>query len=644
MIKKKKPYKSARDNAIWSFRECFKYAPAAFVMKVLQVPVNVFLKYGEIYLPALVIAEVTESQSMEHAVFAVGGFFALILLADMIRQFIGRFSSCLQMKYVYKEGEVLFLKMMNCLYQNYEKKEVRDLAERARESIEMWNGVQPITDMQNRSLTLMENIISYILFGSIISFASPWLVPILTVAPAVNWFCARAYRKWEYSNRDKVTDVNSKLWYVQSMPDNFKMAKDIRIYGMCGWFQSIYEDLCKDSFAWDKQKAFYQFLSGIADLVVILLRDGAAYILLIAMILKGEISVDEFVLCFAAISSFAGFVGNIMNEWNQIHSVSLKVCDFREFLEMEDWDLTGEANIGEHLGKAPQIVFEHVSFRYEGAQKDTLADINLIFAPGEKIALVGLNGAGKTTLAKLLCGLYLPTEGDIKINGVSVREFTRKDYYKLFSPVFQTIETGYFSLAETVSGCICGPDMAEDESVQTGNGMGSLAGNGHTADFARVEHCLRLAGLGDKIDSLPLGIHSKLDKQLNEDGIELSGGELQKLMLARALYKDAPALVLDEPTAALDPIAEHQIYTQYQSMTKDKTALFISHRLASTQFCDRILYLKDGKITEKGTHAELMARKGDYSELYELQSCWYREDYTPETETDNVKKTNGKEA
>ena len=205
-------------------------------------------------------------------------------------------------------------------------------------------------------------------------------------------------------------------------------------------------------------------------------------------------------------------------------------------------------------------------------------------------------------MVKLLCGLYRPTAGEIRINGIPVSDFRREDYYLLLSPVFQDIRTSFLSLAETVSGTYT-----------------------EKTDLDRAERCIRLAGLGEKLDTLPQGINTKLDKRVNKDGTELSGGEAQKLMLARALYKDAPVLVLDEPTAALDPIAESNIYRAYNQMCVNKTSLFISHRLASTSFCDRILLLEKGHIREEGTHEELMQRGGRYKEMFEIQSCWYQD-------------------
>lgn len=605
---KKKPYRSAFSNAIWSFREMLKEVPGAFWLLVFNVPLNVALSYAKVYLPSLVVAQVEGKETFSHAAYHVGAVILFMFVAEALLLFSWNLArnGC-EMKYRVQKSIALDRKSMDCFYQLYEKKEVHDLYARALIATQMWNGSQPISDMPRHSLKLVENILSYCLFGSVISMVSPWLVPVLTFAPVVNWLCARAYRKWEYLSRGKWTDIDRKLRYVSSKPSDFKAAKDIRIYGMAGWFRETFEMLSGQRKYWDKKITWRKFLPQIADLLVILIRDGAAYAILIQMTLAGDIKVDKFVLYFAAISTFASFVGNIMNEWNAIHAASLKICDYREYMDLPEMEGTGGADAEEILLEAPEISFEHVSFRYEGAEKDTLHDINFTMKAGEKIALVGRNGAGKTTLVKLLCGLYQPTEGDIKINGTSVRKFAAKDYYRLFSPVFQETKTIFWSLAENVSGQI-----------------------GQGTDGALAEKCMRLAGLGEKIDSLPNGIHTKLDKQINKDGIELSGGELQKLMLAKALYKDAPVLVLDEPTAALDPIAENNIYQQYNDITKAKTSLFISHRLASTQFCDRILYLKDGVIAEEGTHEKLIDLGGEYSELYELQSCWYREDYGEE--------------
>ncbi|MBO4391915.1 MAG: ABC transporter ATP-binding protein, partial [Clostridia bacterium] len=203
---------------------------------------------------------------------------------------------------------------------------------------------------------------------------------------------------------------------------------------------------------------------------------------------------------------------------------------------------------------------------------------------------------------RILCGLYQPTGGEIRINGIPQNRFRRADYYRLIAPVFQDVRTAFYSLAETVA-------CADDE---------------HT-DRTKAETSLKRAGLWEKIETLPEGMDTRLDKKVNKNGTELSGGEAQKLMLARALYKNAPILVLDEPTAALDPIAEANLYGEYGRMTEGKTSLFVSHRLATTAFCDRVLFIEDGKIAEEGTHAELMALGGKYCELYEIQSRWYRE-------------------
>ena len=602
-MKKKKPTHSVFSNFAWSLKMLLKYSKAAFFITALFIPINIGLRYLEIYLPSLVVSEITNGQTLTHSLLSIGIVMLLIMLGNIIVQALGHIRNSTLGIYRYKMTALVTRKQLSMFYQTYEQKEVRDLANRASNATQMWDGVQPLTDIVYNGFGMLENLLGYILFGSVISFASPWLVPILTVAPIVNILSVKAYNKWEYAHRSKMTDLNQKLGHVEELPDDFAAAKDIRIYSMASWLRECYRDLSEQRAKWDRTTVKKSFLSRIADLVVILIRDGGAYALLIHMFYNGKIGIDEFVLYFAAISSFASWVGGIISCWNKANTVSLKLCDFRDFVDYPEYDGSGIAKAADHMNTVPEIEFKNVSFRYDGAEQDTIHDLSLKIKSGEKLALVGLNGAGKTTLVKLLCGLYRPTSGEIFFNGIPLSDFKREDYYKLISPVFQEIRTAFFSLAETVSG---------KSTAET--------------DLEKAETCMRQAGLGAKIDALPDGIHTKLNKKVHENGTELSGGEAQKLMLARALYKDAPLLILDEPTAALDPIAESKIYKEFNVMAKNKTSLFISHRLASTSFCDRIILLENGNITEEGTHQELMGANGMYKGLFDIQSCWYKED------------------
>lgn len=580
-------------------------------MQVLFIPLNVGIAFAEIYLPSVVVGEVTGNRGVAHALFAVGMLLLVILLANLLREVLDYYVHTVDQIYTYKVRDMLYKKAMELFYQIYEKKKMGDLFWRAEWTTQMYNGEEPVKDMTWHTRRFLESLIGYALFGTVVSAVSPWLLFLLTLAPMVNWFSVRAYQKWEYTNREKWRELDRKIGYIQRKTLAFDAAKDIRIYGMAEWIKQMYKLLCTQHSAWDKKRIWRNYFSRIADLLVIFLRDGAAYAILIFMVRAGEISAEEFVLYFAAVSSFATWVGNILNGWIRMHGTSLALCDLREYLEYSEGEGREKIEIKKDQKETPEIVFDHVSFRYEGEEKDTLHEICLTLHPGEKLALVGLNGAGKSTLVKLLCGLYKPTSGQIYIswpenNGkkdrIPVEKIDREEYYKLFSVVFQKISPMFFSIAETVSGC------GEEEY-----------------DKLRVEECIRQAGLSEKISKLPEGIQTKLDKQVNEGGISLSGGEMQKLMLARALYKDASVFVLDEPTAALDPIAESAIYKEYQKMTRGKSSLFISHRLASTRFCDRILYLQGGRIIEEGSHGELLSAGGEYAKLYEIQSCWYQE-------------------
>ena len=496
-MKKKKPTHSVFSNFAWSLKMLLKYSKAAFFITALFIPINIGLRYLEIYLPSLVVSEITNGQTLTHSLLSIGIVMLLIMLGNIIVQALGHIRNSTLGIYRYKMTDLVTRKQLSMFYQTYEQKKVRDLANRASNATQMWDGVQPLTDIVYNSFGMLENLLGYILFGSVISFASPWLVPILTVAPIVNILSVKAYNKWEYAHRSKMTDLNQKLGHVEELPDDFAAAKDIRIYSMASWLRECYRDLSDQRSKWDRNVVKKSFLSRIADLVVILIRDGGAYALLIHMFYSGKIGIDEFVLYFAAISSFASWVGGIISCWNKANTVSLKLCDFRDFVDYPEYDGSGIAKAADHMNTVPEIEFKNVSFRYDGAEQDTIHDLTLKIKSGEKLALVGLNGAGKTTLVKLLCGLYRPTSGEIFFNGIPLSDFKREDYYKLISPVFQEIRTAFFSLAETVSG---------KSTAET--------------DLEKAETCMRQAGLGAKIDALPDGIHTKLNKKVVEYGIK----------------------------------------------------------------------------------------------------------------------------
>ena len=274
--------------------------------------------------------------------------------------------------------------------------------------------------------------------------------------------------------------------------------------------------------------------------------------------------------------------------------------DWRSFLEIDDG--TEEGTIELPKTNTYEFKFENVSFRYPKAEKYALKNLNITLTAGKRLAVVGLNGAGKSTFIKLLLRLYEPTEGRILLNGVDIRSYSRADYYSIFSAVFQDVNIFAYPLSENVS-------MDTPENT----------------DRKKAEQSLRDAGLGEKLDSLSKGVDTELLKVIYDDGIDLSGGEKQKLALARALYKDAPVVVLDEPTAALDALAEAALYENFDKLIGGKTAVYISHRLSSTGFCDAVAMFKDGEMIEYGTHESLLKEGGAYAEMFHVQAQYYVE-------------------
>ena len=452
----------------------------------------------------------------------------------------------------------------------------------------------------NTYTDIIKNIAGFAIYLLMLSGLDFYLMLIVIVTTVAGFFVNNKINGYGYRRRDEENIYRNKLWYLTGLAENNQYAKDIRIFGMKQWLGEIYEKTVELYTAFLVRAEKVYIWSNVIDIVLTFLRNGIAYFYLIKMALDGNLAASEFLFYFTAFTGFTDWVSGILKGFSTLGEQSRDLSIIREVLDTpEPFLFEGGADVPKADGY--ELTLKNVSFRYPEAERDTLHNVNLTIHAGEKLAVVGLNGAGKTTLVKLLCGFYDPTEGEVLLNGEDIRKFNRRKYYDIFSAVFQDFSVMDVSVAENVSQHI----MEE-------------------TDMQRVQDCIAKAGLTEKINSLPKGFDTIIGREVYLDGVELSGGEKQRMLLARALYKDSPVIVLDEPTAALDPIAENDLYLKYNEMTQGKTSVYISHRLASTRFCDRIILIADGGIAEEGTHDQLIAQNGRYAELFEVQSRYYR--------------------
>lgn len=452
---------------------------------------------------------------------------------------------------------------------------------------------------------LVQNILGFAIYLYLLKSVDPVVILVTVVTAVLGYLVNYRANEWNYRHREEEEEICKHVLYVQDEAQDRYLAKDIRIFGMGEWLCGLHEKYMRLYLDFSRRRERRYLAADLTDLILGILRNGIAYFYLLYMVLDGKIGAAAFLLYFAAVGGFTTWIGGIMENIATLHRQGLELESVREFLDYREiFRMEEGMPLNWEPGASYTIELRDVSFRYSGSEaepaKEVFSHLNLRIRPGEKLAVVGLNGAGKTTLVKLICGFYDPDEGEVLLNGVNIKVYDRRDYYRLISGVFQDFSV----IASTIA-----VNIAQDTQK---------------IDMERVADCVEKAGLKKKIESLPRKYDTLLDRFVYTEAVELSGGELQRLMIARLLYKDSPIVVLDEPTAALDPIAESDIYQKYNALTRGKSAVFISHRLASTRFCDRILLIEDGRIAEEGTHEELLANGKRYAELFELQSRYYQ--------------------
>ena len=570
------------------------------LLSLLSALTAVALNLINLYVPPTILSVVERKASVTELIVTIVVFVAALMFVSAASAYVntntlyGRISTRCEII------TQLNKKAATTSYPNIYDEKFKGLKIKAQESI---NSNRAATEAIWTTLTeLTTNMIGFVFYVVLMSSVQPLLLIAIIVTTVISHFVSNHLNEWGYRHRDEESEYTTQIYYLDRRSSDVALAKDIRIFNLRSWIDELCAKGMAAYTAFQNQAQGVYLWARIVDLVLTFLRNAIAYAYLIGLVIGDGLSVSQFLLFFSAVGGFTAWVSGILGGFRMLHNQSLDISTVREYLEYpEPFKFEDGEPIDAKANGLYEIKLENVSFRYPDADNDTLTNINLTLHPGEKLAVVGLNGAGKTTLIKLICGFLDPTEGRVLLDGKDIRDYNRRDYYKMFSAVFQEFSL----LAGTIA-----TNVAQD-SVGI--------------DMERVVDCIEKAGLRKKVESLKDGYETYLNREVFEEAMLLSGGETQRLMLARALYKNAPFIVLDEPTAALDPIAESEMYQKYNEMTSGKSSIYISHRLASTRFCDRIIMIADGGIGEEGTHEKLLKAGGKYAELFEVQSKYYKE-------------------
>ncbi len=553
---------------------------------------------------SVLVASITEYGTVEHFMLVVSGLLVLYLVFYYLGDFTDRWSSFYYENAQNREFLMrLVRKTLTADYENVESPSKQRMLLKATHAVHMYR--QGVNQMYAHIPFVVSNILGMVLYALTITFIDYRILLVILGMFAINTFLDSFKRKYIANTMEKQYRIWGRFYYLTQQSISVSNGKDIRIYNMADWIKSGFDRLVGENKELTVGKMNRVLLSKATETILTAGRDILAYVILIIQVIEGRITIAEFTLGLSVVTGLSGWLGGIRYHIGELLEGNHMMCQYRRMMDHPNTFLREEGKPVPKewwSGKLPEIEFRHVSFRYEDCEEDILKDVSFTIKPGERIALVGHNGAGKTTLVKLLCGFYHPTSGEILIGGIPLDELNLNEYHELLATIFQDVNTLPISIAGNVSG------KTEEET-----------------DLEKVRTCLVCAGLWKDIEAMEKKEFTNISQVLDPEGIQLSGGMVQKLMLARCIYKDAPILVLDEPTAALDPIAESNMYQEYDKITKNKSALFISHRLASTKFCDRILFMEQGRILEDGTHDGLLQKSRKYAEMFAIQSEYYKE-------------------
>ncbi len=608
-MKKEKPQYGTAACLRYFFGKAREYCPETLALLFFQIVFNVSSAVFGFYMSPMILSRLENHSSARELLLTAAFFIGGCFVSDALVSYIGNgrggggVKGCYQIELRLRIMRELSDKLASTSYCHCLDNEYLRAGQRA--FMACWSNDSAAEGTWHTLQELMVNVVMFGIFTAMLTHIHPLVFAVTMVLSLMDFAVSGYVHRYNYRHREELSHIDRQTGYLIGLPGQLSVAKDIRLFGLGSWIMRLTDKAFAASQAYARREHMFYLIGTGFSVIIELLRSGAVLFILLRMCMESGMSAAEFMLYFSAVNSFSGRLNGILNNLRDLKDKCLDFSCMLEFLNYpEPYRFTGGEPVPADY--TYEIRLENVSYTYPESDKKIIDRLNLTIRRGEKVAIVGLNGAGKTTLIKLVTGLLDPDEGRVLLNGVDIRKFNRGEYYKLFSAVFQHFNLFDITVAETV------------------------AQSATNIDAARVRDCLEKAGLTKTVQDLPNGIDTHLGREVYLDGVVLSGGQTQRLMLARALYKNGAVLVLDEPTAALDPLAERDMYEKYNAMAEGKTSFFISHRLASTQFCDRILFLKDGRIAEEGSHESLLRLGKEYAELFQVQARYYQEDYGKE--------------